>query len=446
MTKKRFSILLVSIMCFTMFLTACSSKSSSGASTTAPTSASGTEAPVTDKSTSTPAEKASIRFSTWYGPGDIEVWKQVIAKFEAANPNITVAFEPLDWGNYWTKLQTELAAKSAPDVIGMGLGLIYNYTDKKQLESLDSYLNQTPGEVNGIPQSLLDNGRSIVAPAQYALPWRFVGGPLFVNLTAFKAAGVAYPENGWTTDEFLAAAKKLTTAKQFGFLAPVWSMSASLMSTFGAAPVSADKAHSTFNSPGMLSFMQWEHDLIFKDKVSAMPKDLDSKTDAFASGKVAMAFSGSWNIPEYRKITAFEWDVAPIPTKDGVGKTYEGPDMISITKDSKNKDAAWKFVHYVIFDSGAQDLLSTTGLPVLKKDLSDETKIAAVASQKPAHYKTFLEGASNSGVGYTYTAQDTEIQKLQTDAEFKILNDPKADVQKEVTDLHNKVEQALTKK
>ena len=61
----------------------------------------------------------TIRFSIWFGEGDIEVWKEVIAGFQKANPDITVKFEPLEYGSFWTKLNTQLAGGSAPDVIGM---------------------------------------------------------------------------------------------------------------------------------------------------------------------------------------------------------------------------------------------------------------------------------------------------------------------------------------
>src|SRR4051794_27241177 len=63
--------------------------------------------------------ETEIRFSMWASGADLDVWADVIAGFEADNPGISVKFEPLDYGTYWTKLNTQLASGSAPAVVGM---------------------------------------------------------------------------------------------------------------------------------------------------------------------------------------------------------------------------------------------------------------------------------------------------------------------------------------
>ena len=73
-----------------------------------------------------PAGPTNIRFSVWYGQGDIEVWDAVIDAFEKATPEVKVDFEPLAWSQYWQKLQVGLAAGDPPDVIGMGVGVSYD--------------------------------------------------------------------------------------------------------------------------------------------------------------------------------------------------------------------------------------------------------------------------------------------------------------------------------
>lgn len=392
-------------------------------------------------------EKTTIRFSTWFGPGDIEAWKQVIKGFEAKNPDITVKFEPLEFGQYFTKLQTQLASKTAPDVIGMHVGLIFDYTAREQLEALDTYIKEANQSFDQIPTALTAEGQwPTDNPQQYALPWRFVGGTLFINKTAFDEAGIPYPEQGWTIEEFVETARKLTTDTRFGFLAPSATMQANLMGSFGTAPVSDDRKHSNFGDPNMLAYKTWVHDLIWKEKVSPNPKDVDSKVDPFASGKVAMSFQGTWNFPVYRDIKDFDWDIAPTPTKDGKSKTYAGPDMISITKDSPNKAAAWKFVEYAVFSDEGQDVLSTTGIPIRSTDLQDETKIAEIAKQKPAHYKVFVDGAMNNGVGYGFTPDFAEMNRIEGDLNFKLFTVPDADIKAELTAFNDELEKMLQQK
>jgi multiple sugar transport system substrate-binding protein len=391
--------------------------------------------------------KTTIRFTTWFGPGDIDAWKQVIKGFEAKNPNISVKFEPLERGKYWTKLQTQLASKTAPDVIGMSVGLVFDYAARDQLLPLDTFIKETNHDLSTIPAGLTAEGQWPSAAAkQYALPWRFAGGTLFINKTAFDEAGIPYPEKGWTIDDFMAAARKLTKGDRFGFLAPQAQLQASLMGSFGTAPVTPDRQHSNFNDPKMLEYKTWVRDLIWKEKVAPNPKDIDAKVDPFASGKVAMAFQGTWNFPVYRAIKDFEWDIAPTPTKDGKSKTYAGPDMISITKDSPNQAAAWKFVEYAVFSEEGQAILGTTGIPIRTADLKNEAKIAQIATQKPAHYKVFIDGAVNNATGYGFTPQFVELGRIENDLNFKLYTQPDVDIKAELAKFHQEFEKLLQSK
>ena len=205
LTNRRYLVTMVFILVLSLMISACSSGNSTNTAND-----SKTDEAVNSKGNeqvAPPAEKTSIRFSTWYGQGDIEIWEEVISRFESENPNIKVNFEPIDWGTYWQKLLTQLASKSAPDVIGMHVGLVYGYINKDQLESLDAYI-EGGGHKNKLADAILDEGQwPKDAPKQYALPWRNTGEPLFVNLTAFKEAGIEYPENGWTIEEFVEASR-----------------------------------------------------------------------------------------------------------------------------------------------------------------------------------------------------------------------------------------------
>ncbi|RAV16404.1 ABC transporter substrate-binding protein [Paenibacillus contaminans] len=435
--RKSSVLSIIFILMLSLVVSACSSNGKPASTATGADG--GTQTPATN------GEKTKIRFSTWYGPGDIEIWKNVIDRFQTDNPNITVEFEPLEWGAYWQKLQTQLASKSAADVIGMHVGIVYGYVEKNQLAPLDDYL-KTYDRKDQLSQSLLAEGQwPKDNPKQFALPWHVTGAALFVNMTAFKEAGIAYPENGWTVDEFKAAAKKLTTDKRFGFSVPSFSMAAGLAGAFGTEPTTADKLHSNYNSPEMLTFKTWLHDLIWKDKAAPNPKDLDKNIDPFVAGKVAMSMGGAWNFPVYRDIKDFEWDIAPMPSKDGKTKTYAGPDMLSITQDSKNKEAAWKFMQFVTYNQKAQELLRATGVPMLKEDLQNAALVNEIAAQKPAHFKVFLEGVTNNGVGYAFTKKFFEISQLELDADVKIMENASADIKKELETLHEQVNKEFAK-
>ena len=383
----------------------------------------------------------SLRFSIWFGEGDIEVWKKVIANFEKRNSGITVKFEPLEYASFWTKLNTQLAGGNAPDVVGMqfqqaALG------PQGQLEPLG---DQVADELGKMPDTLAKVGQADMdgETVQYALPWRFVGSSLYANLTALEDAGIQPPTKAWTLDDFLAASKELTGGESFGVLAPGGSMLTPIASTFGAMPVSPDGTKATYDTPEMIETKSYVRDLIYKHKVAPVPRTVPTKKDPFATGLVRMAFMGSWQTPVYRAIKDFKWDILANPSGRQPAKNYAGPDMMSIYAQSKNKDAAAKFVRHAVFDREAQELIGTTGAPVLADYLTDSARVEAEAKRKPANYGYFVEEATANGEGWAFVPKFADIGKLETDADYKIYASANSDIPGILKELNAGVQTAL---
>ena len=119
--------------------------------------------------------------------------------------------------------------------------------------------------------------------------------------------------------------------------------------------------------------------------------------------------------------------------------------MISVTKDSKNKEAAWKFIEFAVYDQRAQELLRTTGMPMLNEDLGNKELIAEIAAQKPEHIQVFLDGIANNGIGYGFSEIFTQNQKLELDTDVLIMEDPNADIKKLLGTLHDQVNEEFKK-
>ncbi|HLH72777.1 MAG TPA: extracellular solute-binding protein, partial [Chloroflexota bacterium] len=98
---------------------------------------------------------------------------------------------------------------------------------------------------------------------------------------------------------------------------------------------------------GGLQFLQ---DQIYKYKVAPEPSassDL-GPVDFFGTNKVGMLIGNPTQVESFRKITAFTWDVAPLPVGQG-GKRGSGGGGTawSIAKATKNPDAAWAFLQFI---------------------------------------------------------------------------------------------------
>ena len=135
--------------------------------------------------------------------GNEENLQTIVDAFEKENPDITVEVTTLPYADYFTALQTDLAAGTGVDVFDI------------------EYANYAPYQANGVlrrarrvenpdayKQSLLEAYST--DGTQYALPSSFSTVVLYYNKDLFDAAGLDYPTADWTWADEQAAAEKLT--------------------------------------------------------------------------------------------------------------------------------------------------------------------------------------------------------------------------------------------
>jgi ABC-type glycerol-3-phosphate transport system substrate-binding protein len=119
-------------------------------------------------------------------------------------------------------------------------------------------------DANDFLPGLLDDGDSL-----WSLPVATSYPLLFFDKTAFDAAGLAYPEPGWTLDEFLTAAQALTLREgnevvQWGY---VPFQVQPLLATQLAAPLVVD-GEPRLTDPDVTDALQWLADLFILHEVS----------------------------------------------------------------------------------------------------------------------------------------------------------------------------------
>src|SRR5574344_2514236 len=91
----------------------------------------------------------------------------------------------------------------------------------------------------------------------------------------------------------------------------------------------------------------------FKTGISPKPEDISSEKALFSNQEVAMFVSGRYDVVQFRKDASFNWDCAPLPRyKDGISSGHSGSMCLSMSKNSKNKDQAFKVVEYLCGEEG----------------------------------------------------------------------------------------------
>jgi multiple sugar transport system substrate-binding protein len=110
--------------------------------------------------------------------------------------------------------------------------------------------------------------------------------------------------------------------------------------------------------------------------------------DPFLAGVAAMTTIGHWTVPGYSEVS-FKWDVAPMPKGPAGQATSVNSAGFVIGKASKNPDAAFEFLKYVLSEP-AQTRLAELGFacPVLESVAQSD---AFLKQSTPIDHKVFLD-------------------------------------------------------
>ena len=139
-------------------------------------------------------------------PQRTEVLESMIAKFEEANPDVTVEVTSLPWGQAFEKLATMVQGGQIPDVVEMPDRWLSLYANNDQLVDLGSYMEGWPdaGELN---DRAVQYG-SYVNDTMYMVPYGFYLRAMFWNKKLFAEAGLEGPPE--TMDDFMAASEAIS--------------------------------------------------------------------------------------------------------------------------------------------------------------------------------------------------------------------------------------------
>lgn len=286
--------------------------------------------------------------------------KEQIKLFEASHPDIRVINDP---GAESQRLLTQLAGGVPPDVMALyDPQTIRLFARNGVLEDLGPYVRKYDLPVDRLYPALKPyiyyEGKIVGIPENC--------GPyvLFYNKKLFREAGVPYPKPGWTWDECLEAAKKLTQEKVInGRRVPVrkglyvgntdWWF---FIWMYGGRLFSEDGKTCLMDSPEVKRGVRFWADLRLKHRVMPTSSEAQSMaptgawgSDAllFRESKIAMMVGGRWLAIQYREQKGLEWDVTSVP--HGPNRvTLLASKAYAIPAASKNKQAAVTFIKHLL--------------------------------------------------------------------------------------------------
>ena len=269
---------------------------------------------------------------------------------------ISVEFENIgSSSDYYTKLQTTIAGGSAPDVFYPATHIAYALASKGAMLPLNDFIERDGIDMSQYDPKILDL-YTIDGEVQ-CLPIDNAALVVFYNKDMFDAAGLAYPEAGWTWDDFLATAQALTFDEdgdgrndQFGVdtFRNYWPMVVWSNTGHGLFDDIRNPTEYIGNDQGTIDSIQFVADLINVHNVMPSDEDRADISDLFAAGKSAMQVVGHWRVPRYLDAEGINFDFAPLPLGDtGVPVNRADGSCFAISRSSDNPEAAWELVKYL---------------------------------------------------------------------------------------------------
>jgi len=262
----------------------------------------------------------------------------------------------------------------------------------------------------------------------YGMPWLNDTRYLFYNKEMLEQAGFSAPPATW--DELLAQAKVLKEKKIVEYpLVATWKQSEALMcdvtsitESFGGHLTTDGKV--TVNDPANIAAIDFMAQSI-KDGLTN-PNSLeyleDDVTGIFSSGKAAFALNWTYmfnaaNADKEKSQVVGKVGIALSPGTDkAVSATVNGGMGLAITKDSKNADAAWKYIQFLA-EKDFQKKYAKDALPIWKS-LYDDADVVATNPDLVNLSKTQYDYLVNRAIVPWYGEFSNETQV----AVSKVLN------------------------
>ncbi|MET3941661.1 multiple sugar transport system substrate-binding protein [Paenibacillus sp. PvP094] len=308
----------------------------------------------------------------WGGGEELQSRKEATKIFKKLYPKVKVHEVWLPADNIDVKLDAALAAGNAGDVIMMSPD--WKGLRSKWFEDLNPYIEKDQLDLEALLTQGVDGGYVDADGKREGMPTTASDFMIAYNKDIFDKAGLPYPTNDWTWDDFSATAKQVSSGeganRVYGIVSH-WILQSFAPFIYGGMPYNEDWSKQTLDDPNTLKGYQLFGDLV---NAKAMPDDAAAKSmpmdQMFAAGRAAMYPLGVFEASTIAKNIGsnFQWGIV-MPPKDPSGKTVniKFQTGFAMNKDSKNKEAAWAYIKTVSLNKEVGDLYSKVNLPAAKE-------------------------------------------------------------------------------
>ncbi len=314
-------------------------------------------------------EEVHVWTLTFSGQSVIDAWNEVIAGFEAANPDIHIVLEERSTDAHKDALRVVAGTEAAPDIYFMwaGLGLGGEFVSLGVSDPLDAEYESMDWNDRFLATSI---SKTEYDGVRMAVPYTVHGMIVYYRLDSFEQAGItAEPQ---TYEEMIAANDALVAAgiQPFAFGGSVnWHLMRLLDSlvetTCGAEThdalkaMTASWAEEPCATEAFEELARWNDSGYLGQNFMGINND-DSALQVYV-GQAAMFLEGDWMVQaiEDQGEDLANYGMFPFPT--GTDRLYAFAENLYVTAGSPHREAALKFLDYMTSTEVQQEHLGVFG-------------------------------------------------------------------------------------
>ncbi len=351
--------------------------------------------------------------------------------YEASHPGVKIEYVDVASQDYHIKVGAMLSGGDTVDVVDIKeLSNMETWSASGFIEPLDDLIAASSYDMShyvGMDKCYIGaDGK------YYALPYRSDFWVLFYNKDLFDKAGVEYPTNDMTWEQYADLARKMTSGtegvdKVYGTHYHTWLSAAVNWAVCDGVNTLAD---------GEYSDLKYFYDLALAledEGVCMAYPDIRAANlhyrGGFGAGNIAMLPMGYWFVSTLigdiaagdAKLENF--GIVAVPHLEGVpaGSSFGSPTGCAINVNSKQKEAAWDFVSWRCSEEGAKAIAATGTRPAYVSEEvaktmssvegfpSDENSLAALLPTA-----VYLEWPTGEGVAEMKTVLNEEHTNIMT--------------------------------
>ena len=348
-------------------------------------------------------------------PDFTDYFNDLIADFEAENPDTTVRWVDVPWGDMQSKILTSVSAGTAPDVVNLNPDFASQLASRNAWLSLDDRVSDTDQQVY-LPKIWQAN---TLNEESFGLPWYLTTSVTIYNQDLLSQAQVDSPPK--TFEELAAVAQKVkdATGKYAFFITFVADDAADILQSLVKMGVTLvdEEGKAAFNTPtGKAAFQYWvdlyQNELIPRDVLTQGHR---RGVELYQAGEIAMVSSSphfldaiAKNAPSIAEVSA----TSPQITGQTGAMNVAAMNVV-IPKSTDVPDAALEFALYVTNDANQLSFAKAANvLPSTQAALTDDYFTVDVENASPGD-KARLVSAGQMNQAEVLIPAMQDVKRLQ---------------------------------